>query len=70
MLLPPVIITLPIAFRFALPVVVILLVVISPFANIILAGISPTEKPATEFKGLSAILFSYYLLFFIEEIIF
>jgi hypothetical protein len=29
----------------------------SPFARIILAGVSPTEKPATEFKGLIAMLF-------------
>jgi len=34
---------------------VMLLVVISPLARIILAGISPTEKPAIEFNALIAI---------------
>ena len=36
----------------------ILVVVISPFASIIFAGISPTEKPCIELKGLIAI---YYI---------
>jgi hypothetical protein len=42
-----------------LPEKIALLAVISPLANIILAGTSPTEKPATEFNDLIAILFSY-----------
>jgi hypothetical protein len=33
-----------------------LVVVISPFARIIFAGVSPTENPATELKGLIAIV--------------
>jgi hypothetical protein len=33
-----------------------LVVVISPLAKIILAGVSPTENPATELKGLIAIV--------------
>lgn len=31
----------------------------SPFPSITLLGVSPTEKPATEFRGFSAILISY-----------
>jgi hypothetical protein len=31
-------------------------VVILPFAKIMLAGVSPTENPATELNGLIAIL--------------
>jgi hypothetical protein len=42
-----------------LPEKVALEAVISPLANMILAGTSPTEKPPTEFSGFSAIL--YYL---------
>ena len=34
--------------------------VISPLANIIFAGTSPTEKPATEFSALIAILLCPY----------
>ena len=37
-----------------------LVVVMSPFANIILAAISPTEKPPTEFNALIAIERSFY----------
>jgi hypothetical protein len=50
--------TLPAA---AFPVKVALPVVISPFANIILAAVSPIEKPPIEFKALIAILM--FLLF-------
>ena len=50
-----------------MPVVVKLLVVISPLANIILAGVSPTEKPATEFKDLIAMSLSYYM--YLSEIV-
>jgi hypothetical protein len=48
----------PIAFRFDLPVVVMLVVVMSPLAKMTVEGVSPTEKPATEFKGLIAIVLS------------
>jgi hypothetical protein len=34
-----------------------LVVVISPLAKIILAGVSPTENPATELNALIAIVF-------------
>ena len=53
---PPEILTFPKALRLLTPVVVMLVVVISPFAKIILAGVSPTENPATELKGLIAIV--------------
>ena len=42
-----------------------LVVVTSPFAKMILAGVSPTENPATEFKDLIAICFSYIAMLFI-----
>jgi len=53
---PPLILTLPILLRLLTPVVVMLVVVIAPLAKIILAGVSPTENPATELKGLIAIV--------------
>ena len=58
---PPEILTFPKALRLLTPVVVMLVVVISPFAKIILAGVSPTENPATELKGLIAIVVVSYL---------
>jgi hypothetical protein len=45
---PPEILTFPKALRLLTPVVVMLVVVISPFARIIFAGVSPTENPATD----------------------
>ena len=55
--LPPLILTFPTALRLLTPVVVMLVVVISPLAKIILAGVSPTENPATELNALIAIVF-------------
>jgi hypothetical protein len=40
----------------ATPVVVMLVVVISPLAKITLLGVSPTENPPIELKGFKAIV--------------
>ena len=59
---PPVIVTFPIAPRLAERETVKLLAETFPLVSTTtVVGYSPTEKPATEFKGLIAILYSYVI---------
>jgi hypothetical protein len=66
---PPVILTLATLLRLEMPVVVMLVVVISPLAKITLLGVSPTEKPPIELKGFRAIVnipFANLCLFYLS----